>query len=120
MIKVAISPVQAVNGNISFNAIAGKIHTKGKTAGEALDALNEQLGDDEKGTLIIVQNYRPDCFFGAAQQKRLGELMVLWRTARDNGIKFSLDKQEELDSLVELELLASADRARKLNSELNN
>jgi hypothetical protein len=46
--------------------------------------------------------------------------MELWRTARDNGIKFSLDKQEELDSLVELELLASADRARKLNGELNN
>ena len=78
------------------------------------------MSDDEKGTLIIVQNYRPDCFFGAAQQKRLGELMALWRTARDNGIKFSLAEQEELDSLVELELLASADRARKLNGELSN
>ncbi len=120
MTKVAISPVQAGNGHISFKAIAGEIHTKGKTAGEALDALNEQLSDDEKGTLIIVQNYRPDCFFGATQQKRLDELMVLWRTARDNEIKFALDKQEELDSLVELELLASADRARKLNGELHN
>jgi hypothetical protein len=29
-------------------------------------------------------------------------------------------QKEELDSLVELELLASADRARKLNGELNN
>ncbi|KAF3978663.1 MAG: hypothetical protein HFP77_00730 [Methylococcales symbiont of Iophon sp. n. MRB-2018] len=120
MTKVAISPVQAVNGHISFNAIAGKIHTKGKTAGEALDALNEQLGDDEKGTLIIVQNYRPDCFFDATQQKRLGELMARWRVAKDNRTEFSIEKQEELDSLVELELLASADRAKKLNGEVNN
>jgi hypothetical protein len=120
MTKVAISPVQAVNGHVFFNAIAGERHTKGKTAGEALDALNEQLSDEGKGTVIIVQNYQPDCFFGAIQQKRLDELMTFWRTARDNGIKFSLDKQEELDSLVELELLASADRARKLNDELNN
>lgn len=119
MTKIAIAPVQTKNGNLFFNAIAGNKQTKGKTAGEALDALSEQLGEEEGGTLIIVQNYRSDHFFGVRQQKRLDDLMVLWRTARDKGVKFPLEKQKELDSLVELELLASAKRATELNNELN-
>ena len=119
MTKVAISTVQMENGSISFNAIAGNKHTKGRTAGEALDALNEQLDDNEKGTLIIIQNYRPDHLFGIKQQERLSHLMMQWRNARDNKTEFPAKKQEELDSLVELELLASAKRAQELNNELN-
>lgn len=119
MTKVAISPVQAENGHITFNAVSGNKQTKGRTAGEALDAINAQLDEDEKGTLIILQNYRPDNFFNVTQQKRLSSLMKLWRTARDEGIEFSQDKKKELDSLVELELRASAKRATKLNDEIN-
>lgn len=60
MTKVAISPIQNENGHTYFNAISGDKHTKGKTAGEALDALNEQLENDEGTTVIILQTYRPD------------------------------------------------------------
>ncbi len=84
----------------------------------ALDALNEQLSDDDKGTLVIVQNYRSDQFFGSLQQKRLGVLMKLWRIAMDNGDVFPQAQQDELDSLVEQELRASAKRAIALNAEL--
>ncbi len=119
MTKVAISPVQTEDGHVSFNAISGNKHTNGRTVGEALDALNEQLDDNERGTLIIIQNYRPDNFFGIEQQERLGLLMELWRNARDTGNEIPSEKQKELDSLVELELLASAKRAKKLNNELN-
>ncbi len=119
MTKVAISPVQTEDGHVSFNAIAGNKHTNGRTVGEALDALNEQLDDNERGTLIIIQNYRPDNFFGIEQQERLGSLMEQWRSARNSGNEFPSKKQEELDSLVELELMASAKRAKKLSNELN-
>lgn len=118
MTSVAIAPIQAENGHIFFNAIAGHINTQGKTAGEALDALNEQLSDNDKGTLVIVQNYRSDQFFGSLQQKRLGELMKLWRIARDRGDVLPQVQQDELDSLVEQELRASAKRAINLKAEL--
>ena len=115
MTKIAISPMQTENGHCFFSAIAGNKYTKGKTAGEALDALTAQLNDDETGTLVIVQNYHPDRFFNATQKQRLKELMELWRIARDNGRELSKVQQQELEELVELELLATAERAAQLS-----
>ncbi len=57
---------------------AGNKQSVGKTAGEALDALTAQLDNSETGTLIIIQNLRPDQFFSTEQQQRLAELMKLW------------------------------------------
>jgi hypothetical protein len=54
-----------------------------------------------------------DDFFTAAQQQRLSELMSKWRTARDSGGSLPLEEQSELESLVEAELLASAERAKR-------
>lgn len=119
MTRVAISPVQSDSGHTFFNAVAGNKYTKGRTAGEALDALNEQLGEDEGTTLIIVQNYRPDCFFTAKQQERLKELMELWNQSKDTGVQLPPKQQDELDLLIEQELLASAKRAAMLRDELN-
>jgi hypothetical protein len=65
-----------------------------------------------------MQNLRPDRFFGAAQQKRLAELMERWRLARDQGHSLPLDEQAELDALVEAELQASAARAAAILDEL--
>ena len=45
-----------------------------------MDALAAQLDQSEAGTLIVVQQMRPDRFFTADQQQRLDELMVRWRT----------------------------------------
>ena len=59
----------------SYRAVAGDKESTGRTAGEALDALTSQLEDEESGTLVIVQNRKPDEFFDAAQQARLTELM---------------------------------------------
>ena len=47
MTKVAILPVPTESGAISYSAVAGDKQTKGKTAGEALDALTAQLTEDE-------------------------------------------------------------------------
>lgn len=49
----------------------------------------------------------PDDFFTVQQQKRLSELMNLWRTARDRGQILSPKQQAELESLVEAELKAT-------------
>jgi hypothetical protein len=118
MTKVAILPVPTENGDISYRAVAGDKQTKGKTAGEALDALTAQLTEDEDGTLVIVQNQRPDRFFSAAQQKRVSELMERWRVARDRGDRLSKAEQAELEKLIEEELQGSAQRASTLVGEL--
>ena len=53
----------------------------------------------------------PDEFFIAAQQRRLQDLMVAWRQARDTGTVLPTGEQQELDTLIEAELSASAARS---------
>lgn len=62
MTKVTIVPIRSQEGNVSYQAMAGNKLSQGKTPGEALDALIEQLSEEEAGTLVIVQNLRPDRF----------------------------------------------------------
>jgi hypothetical protein len=97
-----------------FRAIADGKQSTGRTAGEALDALTAQLDPSQSGTLIIVQQSRPDEFFSADQQNRLAELMNRWRAARDAQSALSSQEQAELDALVEAELRAATARASAL------
>ena len=62
-----------VGSDVCYRAIAhpGKAQSVGRTAGEALDALTAQLADEETGTLVVVQQMRPDRFFTEAQVARL-------------------------------------------------
>ena len=117
MTRVAILPVPSETGKVAYHAISGDKHSQGNTAGEALDALAAQLGDEEAGTLVIVQTGRPDRFFSAAQQQRLAELMDRWRAARDADSSLSAEEQAELSALVEAELAASAARAAASTDE---
>ena len=57
--------------------------------------------------MIVVQRFRPDRYFSAAQQQRLQELMHRWRAARDTGAKLLDAEQAELDALVNAESVAS-------------
>lgn len=117
MTRVAILPEKNKAGHISYRAISGNLQSLGKTAGQALDALTEQINEDETGTLVIVQNLRPDKFFTAAQQQRLSELMDQWRLARDQGQTLQPNEQSELDNLIETELRAATLRATALLGE---
>jgi hypothetical protein len=92
-----------------FRAITGDKESIGRTAGEALDALTSQLGDDENGTLVVIQNHRADRFFSAGQQSRLLEL-----TERDRTGSLSVEEREELESLIQLELDAARQRAEAM------
>ncbi len=119
MTRVAILSVPVENGGISYYATAGDKQSYGHTAGEALDLLTSQLAREDAGTLVIVQSRQPDRFFNARQQRRLGELMNRWRTARDRSSSLPASEQAELTELVETELRASAARAGALLAELD-
>jgi len=116
--KVAILPEPTLQGEVEYRAIAAGHQAIAKTAGAALDALTAQLPADDSGTLVIVQNHRPDPFFTAKQQRRLSELMERWRTARDSDQSLSPAEQVELDALVDAELRASGQRAAAILADL--
>jgi hypothetical protein len=111
MTKVAILPEPSVEGSTVYRAVAGARQAVAKTVGGALDALAAQLPPEESGTLVVVQNHRPDQFFTAQQQQRLEELMGRWRVARDAGKSLSLSEEAELNALVDAEVQASGERA---------
>src|SRR5215204_1363376 len=110
MTKVTIVAEDPGARDTAFRASARDRESVGPTAGAALDALTAQLPADA-GTLIVVQNLRPDQFFSADQQRRLQYLFEKWRTARDAGQALTPDEQAELDTLSEAELNAAALRA---------
>ena len=91
-----------------YRALSGDKESTGRTVGEALDAITSQLSDNEGDTLVIVQEFKPDEFFNAAQQARLTELMRL-REAR----ALSEDEERELEGLVESELDGARRRAER-------
>ena len=119
MTTVAILAVLNTNGEKSYRAIAGDRQSFGRTAGQALDALTALLGETDFSALIVIQSFNPDEFFTVQQQKRLSELMNLWRTARDRGQSLSPIQQAELESLVEAELKAATVRTGVLVQQLN-
>lgn len=117
MTKVAILPVPTESG-VSYHAVSGEKRSIGRTAGEALDGLTQQLAEEEAGALIIIQSLKPDQFFTGEQRERLLALMNRWRAARDDHQALSAQEQAELDALVEEELRASAARSRAILEQL--
>jgi hypothetical protein len=69
--------------------------------------------------LISNRWFNPDELFTIQQQKRLSELMNLWRTARDRGQTLSPQQQAELESLVEAELQAATIRTEVLLQQVS-
>lgn len=104
-------------GQPTFSAVAAERQATGRTAGEALDALNSQLGVGEAGAPIIVQEFRPDEFFPAEQRDRLSELMALRREAREKGSELPPSELVELESLVEEETRGATGRAALISRD---
>ncbi|MBW4692369.1 MAG: hypothetical protein KME27_11455 [Lyngbya sp. HA4199-MV5] len=114
MTTVAILPISNASGEKAYRTVAGDKQSVGKTAGQALDALTDQLDETEFSGLLVIQSFHPDRWFSAEQQERLSELMHLWRLARDQEQGLPPDQQEELDQLVEAELRAATVRTATL------
>lgn len=94
-----------------YRAIAGSRQSTGRTAGEALDALNAQLSPTECGSLLIVQQMQSDPYFSEAQYVRMKDLL-------DHRESLSDAERAELEDLVKEELIASARRTEALADAL--
>ncbi|MFE1745839.1 hypothetical protein [Coleofasciculus sp. H7-2] len=101
-----------------YRAICGVQQATGATPGQALDMLEKELatqGFRESGnTVIIVQRFRPDNFFTADQQLRLGELMDRFHQTSVVGEAFAPAEKQELERLVEAEWNAAIERAKEI------
>ena len=120
MTKVTIVAENPGSPHTAFRASARERESVGRTPGAALDALTEQIGRSETGTLIVVQSLQPDQFFTADQQKRLDELLTRWHAAKDAGSPFPAQEQTELEALVEAELAGATGRAAAMVRELRS
>ena len=111
MMRVTIQSVEGEHGATIYQAVAGDKRSTGRTVGQALDRLNEQLAGEAEDTLVIVQRHVADRYFSERQRARLAELMDRWRALRDRGEELPMSEREELDALVAAELRAAADRS---------
>ncbi|MBW4605190.1 MAG: hypothetical protein KME29_37990 [Calothrix sp. FI2-JRJ7] len=57
MTTVAIQPILDTLGQRSYRAVAGNKQSYGKTAGQALDALTNQLGETEFSGVFVLQSF---------------------------------------------------------------
>ena len=116
MTSVTILPMPTPHGGVRYWAVSNGKRSQGATAGEVLDAMTAQFTDAEQGTLVILQDRRPDQFFSAEQKHRLGELMERWRTCRDEGKSLPANEEAELDLLIDAELRGATARAAAMLS----
>lgn len=113
---ITILPTHQPEG--PYEATRGTLRAKGRTAGEALDALTALLEPGAAAHVVIVQAQRPDPFFGAAERSRLETLMRRFHDAQAGGDPLSEAEEAELERLVDAELEASEERARALADAL--
>jgi len=118
MTKVAVYHESVDPESMPFRAVSGRNQARGRTAGEALDALAAQLPQEDADTLVIVRNMCPDRFFSAGQRRRLEELMALRREAIAANSLLTAQQEAELQQLVDAEVRATTDRARALFGDL--
>jgi len=117
MTTIAILPERRENQLTIFNAVTKQREASGRTAGEALDRLTAQLSEEETGTMIIVQQFRADCFFSAAQHERLNLLLA---RRRASNLQLPADEQIELEELIDAEVRATAERSNLLLGDLTS
>jgi len=115
MQTIAILPELSSNPP-TYRAICGDHQATGQTPGQALDRLEAELATEPTTgeTLVILQRFRPDDFFTAAQQQRLRELMDQFQTAIAQGEQLDPTRQGELESLAQAELEANIQRSQRL------
>lgn len=100
----------------SYEAAQGTLRARGRTAGEALDALTALL--EPETHVVVVQAQLPDRFFGATERARLEALMRRFHDVQASGAPLGEVEQVELERLIDAELDASEERARALTDAL--
>lgn len=117
MTTIQILKEPRLSGRLGYRAIYEGQQADGATPGAALDALQASLPSDA-GTLVILQTFKPDHFFGPDRQARLTELMTALQTARQAGEEaLPPPDMTELEALVAEELRATARRAQMIHQQ---
>lgn len=119
MTKIALYHESADPQLMPYRAVSGRNQARGRTPGEALDALASQLPHESAETLVIVRNLKPDRFFSAEQRSRLEALTAMRRDALDGNLPLTALEAAELEQLVDAELRASTQRATALFHDLS-
>ncbi len=105
-----------------YRAMSGEQQATSTTPGQALDTLERMLATqgqpEHEGTVVIVQRFRPDAFFSAAQQQRLQEIMARFHTASATGTALSPEEQHELEQLVDTEWHAAIARGTAILKQI--
>jgi hypothetical protein len=101
-----------------YRALSGDQQVTSATPGQALDTLERMLATQgqagAEGLVVIVQRFRPDVFFSAAQQQRLQTLMERFHAATAASTALSADEQRELEQLVDAEWQAAIARGNEI------
>ena len=118
MTKVAVYREPADPEAMPYRAVACGIQAKGRTAGEALDALASQLPGEGTDTLVIVRNMGADRFFSDEQRRRLEDLMSRRSETAAKNTVLKAEDQHELEDLVDAEVQAATARAWALINDL--
>jgi hypothetical protein len=111
MSTVSIIQEKSEQSSSRFRALSGTRQSVGRTPGEALDALNAELGESSGGSIVLVQQFGGDSYFSEEQNARLEALLA----QRDNLTDL---ERVELESLVREEVRASAKRTEALADAL--
>lgn len=106
-------------GGWRYRAIYERHHAAGATPGAALDALEDTLPADS-GTVVILQKFKADRYFGEQQQTRLAELMARLQASRAQGRELSPPAMAELEALIEQELRSTMLRAEDIYTQTTN
>ncbi|MBX2997822.1 MAG: hypothetical protein KF893_04880 [Caldilineaceae bacterium] len=113
MTTIQLLQERSPQGRLQYRAVYRQHHAEGTTLGAALDALEDALPADS-GTVVILQKFKADRFFGEEQQARLAELMVRLEASRAHGHDLAPEEMAELEELVEQELRATTRRAKDI------
>ncbi|MGB3533913.1 MAG: hypothetical protein WBA13_10395 [Microcoleaceae cyanobacterium] len=120
MNTIEIFQESELNYSTAYRAICGEKQAIGRSPGQALDELEQQLNPLETNTLIIVQRFLPDRFFPQPQHHKLQQLMNKYHESKDNQKDLSNEEQNELEALAEAELAAANERAKEFLNKINN
>ncbi len=110
MTAIVIRPDDPEAQKPLFRAAYGNRQAVGNTMGEALDALDAQEVLPVSAA-VLIRRFGPDEFFTQAQHDRMKALV-------DRRANLTPDEQQELETLIDVELDASVFRTEKLLSSL--
>jgi hypothetical protein len=100
--------IKRENPDALFEVRRDNLHAQGATLGAALDRLLDQIGETNE-PLVLVRQGHPDRFFTQQDFDRIHALMA---RKKGQGEPLSPEEDDELETLIDKEILATTLRAQ--------